>query len=107
MRREKVPVDMSSEQKNLMGVMSTRQLIYLGVGVALTYSYIQPLFSIVNNVAGWVIALGICVITVLPVAIVVGFFGFTKVSKYNMNRDYFMLIKLQKHTQYGKWRKGV
>ncbi|MFJ8519426.1 PrgI family mobile element protein [Lysinibacillus xylanilyticus] len=107
MRREKVPVDMSSEQKNLMGVLSTRQAIYLGVGISITYSYVQPLFSFVNIVAGWVAALIICIISILPIAFIVGFFGFVKVSKYNMNRDYFMLIKLQKHTQYGKWRKGV
>ncbi|WP_227745000.1 PrgI family mobile element protein [Lysinibacillus sp. OL1] len=102
-----VPVDMSSEQKNLMGVLSTRQAIYLGVGISVVYSYVPPLFAIVNLVAGWVAALIFCTISILPVAFIVGFFGFTKVSKYNMNRDYFMLIKLQKKTQYGKWRRGV
>ena len=43
MRREKVPVDMSSEQKNLMGVLSTRQAIYIGVGTLIVYSYVPPL----------------------------------------------------------------
>lgn len=106
MRREKVPVDMSSEQKNLMGVLSTRQAIYIGVGTLIVYSYVPPLFTLVNMVAGWIAALIVCFISVLPIAIIVVIFGFTKVSKFSMNTDYYMLIKLQKKTQYGKWRKG-
>ncbi len=106
MRREKVPIDMSSEQKNLMGVLSTRQALYLGIGVLIIYSYVPPLFKLVNMVGGWIPALIICFISALPIAIIVGIFGFTKFSKYSMNTDYYMLIKLQKKTQYGKWRKG-
>lgn len=106
MRITKVPIDMSSEQKNIQGVVSSRQAVYLIVGGILLYSYIPIVFTAINAIFGWLVAIAISFITALPILIIVGFLGFTKVSKYNMNRDYFLLIKFQRKTQYGKWRKG-
>lgn len=106
MRVSKVPIDMSSEQKNILGVVSTRQLIYIGVGTVICYSYVPLVFTLLYGFIGWVAAAVICLITVFPVAFVIVYFGFMKVSKLNMNRDYWHYIKFQRKTQYGKWHKG-
>lgn len=106
LRQEKVPIDMASEQKNLMGIVSTRQAIYLGVGVTSIYAYITPLFKFLNMLFGWLPALIVCAISTLPIIAIVLFLGFYPVGKLNMNRDYYMLIKIQRKTQYGLWRKG-
>ncbi|MCM3317931.1 PrgI family protein [Rummeliibacillus stabekisii] len=107
MRLEKVPIDMASEQKNIQGVVSSRQAVYVVVSGLLLYSYIPPIFMGINALFGWLIAIAICFLAALPVILIVIFLAFTKVPKYNMNRDYFYLIKFQKKTQYGSWRKGM
>ena len=105
MRMSKVPVDMSSEQKEILGILSKRHLMYLGVGVALLYAYIPPLFKLLFPI-GIVPAIIICMILAMPVVFVVIFFGFMKVEKLSMNRDYYYYIKFTKKMQYGSWRKG-
>lgn len=107
MRQAKVPIDMSSEQRNIMGVVSTRQAIYLGVGGVLLYSYVYPLFELLMSIFGWMVALVGCVISALPVIIIVGFLGFYPNAKYNMPRDYFLYIYLQRAKNVGLWRKGT
>lgn len=97
---------MSSEQKNLMGVVSTRQAIYVGVGGIVIYSYVPILFGLLKGLFGWMIASAICGFTTIPIIAFVAFFGFYPVEKYNMNRDYYMMIKIQRGTQVGMWRKG-
>lgn len=106
MRMAKVPIDMSSEQKNLMGVVSTRQAIYLALGGSALYAYVYPLAQLLSPIFGWVVTTGVCIASALPVLAIVGFFGFFPVSKYNMNRDYYMLIKWQRGSNVGLWRKG-
>lgn len=105
MRVSKVPIDMSSEQKEIMGVVSKRQLMYLLVSGILLYTYIPPVFTLFN-VFGWIVGASVALISALPVVFAVIFFAFFKVEKYNMNRDYFYWIKFQRKTQYGSWRKG-
>ena len=105
MRNEKVPIDMSSEQKEILGVLSKRQLMYLVIGGLLLYSYVPLVFKMLAG-AGWVVAAITALFSAAPTAGIILFLGFVKVEKFNMNRDYFYLIKLQRKTQYGSWRKG-
>ncbi len=46
MRKVTVPVDMTSEQKTLLGVLSKRQLIYLLGGGASLYLYVPFLWRL-------------------------------------------------------------
>lgn len=106
MQRAKVPVDMVSEQKNILGVLSTRQAIYLAVGGVILYSFIPKLFSFISDFMGFITALFICLITALPTVVAVVYLGFWKNEKHNMYRDRLLLIKIQNKTQYGMWRRG-
>lgn len=107
MRIEKVPIDMTSEQKEILGVVSKRQLAYLVVGGLLIYSYIPVVYKITSLFGGWMVGAICSLISAAPVALIVFILGFTKVSKFDMNRDYFYWIKFQRKTQYGSWRKGI
>ena len=40
MRTVEVPVDMSSEQKEILGIVTKRQLLYIAVGGVPLYAYI-------------------------------------------------------------------
>lgn len=106
MRMEKVPVDVSSEQKVILGIISKRQMFYLFIGGILLYSYVPKVFSFSNMYFGFVSALVISLITALPVLVIVLLLGFTQVSKHYMNRDQYFLVKFGRKTQYGSWRKG-
>lgn len=105
MRVAKVPVDMSSEQKEIMGVISKRQLIYLIVGGILLYTYVPFVYTIFANIS-WFVGAVAAVISAIPTAFIIVLLGFIKAGKYNMNRDYYYWIQFQKKTQYGNWRKG-
>lgn len=105
MRISKVPVDMSSEQKEILGILSKRQLGYLVVGGLVLYAYLPIIFKFAYPL-GWLFAFIFTLITALPVLVIVGFLGFFKVSKFNMNRDFYYFIKFTKKSQYGSWRKG-
>lgn len=104
-RVSKVPVDMSSEQKEIMGVISKRQLIYLVVGGILLYSYVPLVYVLFANLS-WFIGAVAAIVSALPVLFIVIFLGFIKAGKYDMNRDFYYMILLQRKTQYGNWRKG-
>lgn len=105
MRKVSVPVDMSSEQKVILGIMSIRQLIYVVVGGAIVYTYIPFMFNLMAGVpmAARLIISGI---TALPVAGIVIPLGFIKKRNYHMFLDYYLFIKFRAKTQHGKWRKG-
>jgi len=105
MRIEKVPIDMSSEQKEILGILSKRQLTYLAVGGLILYSYVPVVFRLFSGV-GWIIGALMALFAAAPTIAIVLFLGFTKVQKYNMNRDYYYYIRFQRKTQYGSWRKG-
>ncbi len=105
MRNEKVPIDMSSEQKEILGILSNRQLTYLVVGGLVLYAYVPAVFNMLSA-AGWIVAAITALCTAVPTAGIILFLGFVKVDKFNMNRDYYYWIKLQRKTQYGSWRKG-
>lgn len=103
-RRVTVPVDMSSEQKSLLGILSVRQLIYCLFGLVILYSYIPLIFKIIPNIA---ISLVVSFISAMPVLVFVYLFGFHKVSKYHMYFDMYLLIKYGYKYQIGVWRKGT
>jgi hypothetical protein len=102
MRKEVVPVDMSSEQKEIFGVVSKRQLIYLILGGSAIYSYVPKLFLLIGN---WMAAIIICIVSTLPVVAAVLLFGFYRLEKYHMYLDKYLLIKLHYKTQLGNWSK--
>lgn len=109
MRVENVPIDMSSEQKDILGILSKRQLMYLAGGGLLLYSYLPIVFKFLNNFIGTgilVAAIG-SLFAAVPVVVIVGFFGFVKLRKSNMNSDFYYWIRLQRKTQRGSWRKGI
>lgn len=106
MREGKVPLDTSSELKNLMGILSTRQAIYIGVGGTLVYSYIGPLWNVFYNLFGLIPTLIVCVLLASPVVALVVILAFLKVEKHHMYRDQFWIIKWQRKKQVGLWRKG-
>lgn len=101
----KVPVDMSSEQKEILGILSKRHLLYLGGGGALLYAYIPVVFKVLLGLGIPPAIIG-SLICSLPVVGVVIFLGFMRVDKLNMNRDYYYFIKFTRKLQYGSWRKG-
>lgn len=107
MRNVKVPIDMSSEQKEILGLLSKRQLAYLAIGGIVMYSYIPIVYKLFSNLGtGWMAAAIMSLCAAVPTIAIIFFFGFVKVDKYNMHRDFYYWIKLQRRTQYGSWRKG-
>ncbi|MBK5469312.1 PrgI family protein [Bacillus sp. TH19] len=105
MRKVTVPVDMTSEQKTLLGVLSKRQLIYLLGGGASLYLYVPflwRLFAPFNSV----VAFFICLILAIPTVVGVIAFAFIYKEKQHMYLDKFLLIKMRSRSEKGKWRKG-
>ncbi|KYD23179.1 MULTISPECIES: PrgI family mobile element protein [Bacillales] len=103
MRKVTVPIDMSSEQKSILGIISTRQLIYLLSGGAIIYVYVPLVFKMFPNfILGFVFS----IISTFPVLITVFVLGFLKKNKYHLNFDHYLLIKLGYKKQLGIWRKG-
>ncbi|MCM3619702.1 PrgI family protein [Sutcliffiella horikoshii] len=103
MRKVTVPVDMASEQKSILGIISKRQLIYFIIGGSIIYSYTPTVFNFVPNI---LISVIICLMAATPTAAVVFFLAFYKVEKYQLSLDKYFLIKAQYRTQLGCWRKG-
>jgi len=103
LRKETVPIDMSSEQKTILGFISIRQLIYLIIGGAILYTYIPIVFNIFPHfIVGGIAAL----ISAIPTLVFIFIFGFWKKTKLHLNFDHYFLIKLNYGTQIGIWRKG-
>ncbi|WP_368502733.1 PrgI family mobile element protein (plasmid) [Alkalihalophilus sp. As8PL] len=103
MRKVSVPVDMASEQKILLGVISMRQLIYVLLGGGAIYSVTPLVWSLPLSLIG---NLMLNLIVAIPFAIIVILLGFMKQKKYNMFYDFYFITKLSKKTQTGVWRKG-
>lgn len=104
MRNVKVPIDMSSEQKEILGILSKRQLVYLVVGGIILYSYVPLVYKILSG-AGWIVA-GLSAITsAVPLLSIVFILGFLK-GKNDMPMDTYLWIRMKRKTQYGSWRKG-
>lgn len=110
MRKETVPIDMSSEQKTILGFISRRQLIYIIAGGVILYAYVPYVFTFFSNLSGGIASLlmGLIasLISAIPVLGVVFIFGFLKKDKLHLNFDHYFLIKLGYKKQIGIWRKG-
>lgn len=105
MQITKVPIDMSSEQKEILGLLSKRQLVYLSVGGLIIYSYVPFVYQLFSGLS-WIVAALFAIFSAAPTVGLILFLAFAKVQKYNMNRDYYYYIRFQRRTQYGSWRKG-
>jgi hypothetical protein len=103
MRKATVPIDMASEQKSILGILSKRQLIYLIAGGALLYAYIPIVFQLFPSV---ILAFIFCIVSALPTIAIVLTLGFLKKQKYHLNYDQYILIKFGYKKQIGIWRKG-
>ena len=103
MRKETVPIDMSSEQRTILGFISKRQLIYIVAGGVLLYAYIPIVFSLFPNfIVGGIAAL----ISALPTIILFFIFAFWRKNKLHLNFDQYFMIKIGYKGQIGIWRKG-
>ncbi|MEX3623685.1 PrgI family protein [Viridibacillus arvi] len=105
MRKVNVPVDMSSEQKAILGIMSIRQLIYVVASGALLYAYVPFIFSLMGSISTTVKIIA-CLISALPIIAIVLPLAFIRKRNYHMFLDYYLLIKFRAKTQHGIWRKG-
>lgn len=105
MRKVSVPVDMSSEQKVILGIVSMRQLIYMVVGGTIIYSFVPLVWG---ATAGLPIGLRIalCVIVSLPLLVIIVPLAFIRNRRYGMFYDYYLLVRLGGKTQVGTWAKG-
>ncbi len=89
LRKEIVPVDLVSEQKIILGIVSMRQLFYVIVVGAIAYNLLGLI-----DVSGMelVIIAAIYTFILTPFAAFVYFFAFWKMEKYDMYLDYFLFL---------------
>ncbi|MGG1594752.1 PrgI family protein [Terribacillus saccharophilus] len=102
-RKVTVPIDMASEQKEILSLITKRQLIYMIVGAIVIYSYIAPVYNLAPNMIVGVI---MCLMSLIPTAALVFLLGFYKNKKYGMNYDFYLIVKIAYRKQLGVWRKG-
>jgi len=93
---------MSSEQKVILGIVSIRQLIYVVIGGTIIYNLANFWFHIIFD---WRVAAAISLITSIPFVAVFGLLGFLKKGNYHMYYDHYLLVRLSRKGQYGKWIK--
>jgi hypothetical protein len=103
LRKTVVPIDMSSEQKTILGMISKRQLIYLVVTSLLLNAIVPPIFNLPGNP---IVGLILVAIVALPIVVTSLILAFYKNTKHHMYLDYYLLVKLGYKTQIGVWRKG-
>lgn len=105
MRKVSVPVDMSSEQKVILGVVSIRQLIYVAIGVGVIYAFVPTLWKLLAGLP-IIFKIVVCVIPAIPVLVVIVPLAFIKKKNYHMFYDFYLLIRFNAKNQHGVWRKG-
>lgn len=103
MRQVTVPIDMSSEQKTILGIISKRQMIYLIIGGAILYVIIPSVFQLFPNFIAGVI---FSIITAIPIVAIIFILAFVKKHKHHLNYDHYLLIRFGMKKQMGNWRKG-
>lgn len=105
MRKVTVPEDMSSEQKAILGVVSKRQVIYILIGGSIVYSYVPFVYRLFSNINIFA-SLIACLISAVPMGLIVGLLGFYKKANRHMFFDKYLITKLGYKYQIGVWRKG-
>lgn len=115
MRKEIVPVDLVSEQKTILSLVSIRQLIYVSIGVVLIYQIVTFLYGFIEHMM--LVAQAIIYITICsPIVGVIYWLGFWYRDDHDMFWDKYLLIDWnyrKNHTSYiyhhgddiPKWRK--
>ncbi|WP_334393199.1 PrgI family mobile element protein [Escherichia coli] len=103
MRKVSVPIDMSSEQKSLLGIISKRQLVYLLIGGLLLYNYIPFVFTVFSS--NWFAAIIISVFSAIPTIALIGFLAFFRLPKLHLNFDHYLIIKFRYKSNIGVWTK--
>ena len=107
MRVVRLEQDMISEQKNLLGFMSIRQGIYIGITTLILYSFIPPIFKFFDFFGGIFVGIVMVILFTIPVMAVSVFLGFTKQQLTGYYRDkYYVMMFLNRH-ELGKWQGGT
>ncbi|KOO48174.1 PrgI family protein [Priestia koreensis] len=104
MRKVTVPVDMSSEQKTILGILSKRQLTYLAVAGVLIYFY-GPFFY--RMAPTFYLGVAFFVLSALPTAALTIMLAFVRKEKMGMYFDRYLLTKMGHKNEVGLWRKGT
>lgn len=105
MRKVTVPVDMASEQKDVLGIISKRQMIYLFVFGIIMYLYVPLVFNLFYPLT-WVLALIVALLSTIPSLVALYLLAFHFVHKRHVFYDRYLVMRFTKHSQYGNWRKG-
>lgn len=103
MRKVIVPIDMASEQKTILGIISKRQLIYIIAGGAILYTYVPLVFELFPN---FILGIIFSFLSAIPLIGAVVALAFFKKTKLHLHYDRYLLIKLGYKNQIGIWRKG-
>ncbi|MCK6259527.1 PrgI family protein [Fictibacillus sp. KIGAM418] len=106
MRKVTVPVDMTSEQKTILGIVSTRQLIYCLVCGALIYIVAPFGWKVGIMLSGYIGGIITTVLLAFPFAVIFLPLGFWRREKYHMFLDQYLLTKFRYKDEIGVWRKG-
>lgn len=102
-RKVTVPIDISSEQKVILGVLSKRQLMYLIIGGLVIYYYVPKVYGLFTDPLTGII---FAVFSAVPTVIIISVLGFMKHQKHSLNFDKYFFLKLKYSKQLGVWRKG-
>ncbi|MEW4286133.1 PrgI family protein [Priestia koreensis] len=104
MRKVTVPVDMSSEQKTILGILSKRQLTYSIVAGVLIYFYGPFFFRMASS---FYVGVAFFILSSLPTAVFTIVLAFVKKEKVGMYFDRYLLTKMGYKNEIGLWRKGT
>lgn len=105
MRKATFPVDMASEQKTILGMVSKRQLMYLLGSGALIYAYVPFIWNLFIGIH-YIIAGLFSLLAALPVAGTALSCAFIYKSKQHMYLDRYLWVKFKGKHERGAWRRG-
>lgn len=101
-----VPVDLVSEQKNVLGIVSTRQASYIGGTFIMVCVIGNGISSLLNPLFGSLGTLIILAFIGVFFEAIACFFAFAKKHDYYMYYDqYLLLTYLQATDEFGRWEK--
>ncbi|MBO8172383.1 MAG: PrgI family protein [Bacillaceae bacterium] len=99
MREVTVPVDLVSEMKNIMGKVSTRQLLYLIVGGIIHYHIVLNLPTPVDGLYGYVLN----ALMDFPFILMTFAPAFLYLARYDLYLDKYLWFWWQSKKQTGTW----
>lgn len=99
-----VPVDLVSEQKHILGLVSYRQAAYLGGGFILTCVVGQIVMTYVGRALGTLVAVFITLLFAILFMGIALFFSFFKLFDYDMPIDqYLFFLMTEAPLEHGNW----